>query len=272
MGIAAALSLQSNVNDTLTTILSYVVEYFGLLTVLMIALTIMIKIQSLQYKFLAVLICAAIAAGLEMIPVAGHYLAVAFLYMAIAKVTGADMYPDAAFTVAVSYALMFCMNLFVLGMLMGNLGLGRYDSKDSDFAEEAADFEEAVVTTPSVKEAKAAPPTPPPASKPSPAPSPAPAPVKVAAADKPGAATRARDRTERLAREIASKFSVKGITRGANKSLAMVHTGVKNYSIVLGQTLGMKTANGEVMVRFEEIGDNFIVLDIAGEAVELYLQ
>jgi hypothetical protein len=132
-------------NDTLTTVISYLVEYLSQTVILMIALTIMIKFQSLQFNFLGILIAAAAASGLEMIPYVGHYLAVIVLYAVIAKVTGASLYPDTAYTVAVAYALMFAMNLFVLGSLMGNLGLARYHPTQSDFADEVE--EEMVVAT-----------------------------------------------------------------------------------------------------------------------------
>lgn len=84
----------------------------------------MIKIQKLDqhttYRFLWLLGAAALATGLDMIPYAGHYLAVAALLLCIKKTTGAP-YVDVLFTVAISYALMFGVNLFILGSLMGDL-------------------------------------------------------------------------------------------------------------------------------------------------------
>jgi hypothetical protein len=240
----------------------------------MIALTIMIKIQKLQYSFVGVLICAAIGSGLELIPYAGHYIAVAFLYGSIAKVTGADMYPDAVFTVAVSYALMFCMNLFVIGMLIGNLGLARYEPMESDFADEDAE-EEVVATNKTAVASSPAPAarekTPAPAKATNVAKVTAPAKVQPKAAAEKTASAKTKERAERTAQDIAAKFSLKGISKSANQSIAMIHTGVKSYSILLGQTLTMRTATGDFAVTCDEMGNEAVILSIAGEQIELYL-
>jgi hypothetical protein len=82
---------------------------------------------------------------------------------------------------------------------------------------------------------------------------------------------KAREQAGKVARDVAAKFSLKGISKSAKQSIAMVNTGVKTYSILLGQTLNMRTASGEVAVQCDELGDNSVVLNVAGEQIEIFL-
>src|ERR1043165_2978409 len=105
----------------LPNILAYSVGFAAQTVVLVAALWIMIKLQRLDYNFLGLLGSAALASGLDMIPYVGHYLAVPVLYVCIAMVTRADLFPDAVVTVVIAYALMFCLNMFLLAGLLGDL-------------------------------------------------------------------------------------------------------------------------------------------------------
>ena len=98
--------------------LSYLIESGVQALFMMAALWVMIKIQSLNYTFLGLVICGALASAIDVIPNIGHYLAVPTLYVCVARMTRADVFPDAIFTVVVAYALTFCMNLFVLKTLV----------------------------------------------------------------------------------------------------------------------------------------------------------
>ncbi len=98
----------------------------------------MIKIQKLdqrfEYNFLGLLGSAALATGLDQILqlTVGRFLGIYFasyittpivvtvLLLCLKKVTQAP-YVDVVFTVAISYALLFGVNLFILGSLMGDL-------------------------------------------------------------------------------------------------------------------------------------------------------
>src|SRR5208283_938023 len=105
-------------------LLPRLIEFASQTAILLGLLWIMIKIQKLNqsvaYKFLGLLGAATLATGLDMVPYAGHGLAVAALLLCVKKVTRAP-YIDVLFTVAISYALMFGVNLFILGSLMGDL-------------------------------------------------------------------------------------------------------------------------------------------------------
>src|SRR5688572_6679136 len=78
-------------------------------------LWIMIKIQKLNYNFFGLMAVSAGAIAVSYIPWAGPYLAYPVLVFGLWKVTGADIVPDVVFTVAITRALMFCVNLFLLG-------------------------------------------------------------------------------------------------------------------------------------------------------------
>src|SRR5262245_47992453 len=87
---------------------------------LLLALWIMVKIQKFQFTFWGLLGSAAAASALDMIPYVGHFLAVPVLYICLLKVTRED-FTGVVFTAAISYALVFAMNMFVLSSMMGDL-------------------------------------------------------------------------------------------------------------------------------------------------------
>ena len=81
--------------------LSYAIEFAVQAVFMTAALWMMIKIQSLNYTFLGLLICGALSSAIDIIPHFGHYLAVPTLYVCVARMTRADVFPDAVFTVVV---------------------------------------------------------------------------------------------------------------------------------------------------------------------------
>ncbi|HEX9046505.1 MAG TPA: hypothetical protein VF988_05715, partial [Verrucomicrobiae bacterium] len=102
-------------------IVAFVIGYVARTGLLTLLLWLMIKLQKLNYTFLGVLGSAALASLLDSIPYVGHYFAVPVLYLCIWKVTQASLMPDAVFTVAVSYALMFAVNVLLFTALIGDL-------------------------------------------------------------------------------------------------------------------------------------------------------
>ena len=117
-------------------ILFLAIEFLIHTSLLLLCLWIMVKIQSFNYTFLGLLGSAALGSGLDMIPYIGHLLAVPVLYFCIWKVTQATMFPDAAFTVVVAYALVFAANLFIIGALMGDLRGTHRGAHGKEFAED----------------------------------------------------------------------------------------------------------------------------------------
>src|SRR5262245_7860855 len=84
-------------------------------------LWIMIKIQKLNYNTAGLFASSLAAVLVSFIPYGGSYLSYVVLVICLWKCTGADIAPDIIFTVAIAGALMFCFNLWVIGMLMGSL-------------------------------------------------------------------------------------------------------------------------------------------------------
>ena len=227
-------------------ILALGVEFLIQSAFLVLALWIMLKIQSLEYNVAGLFGAAALASGLDMIPYVGHPLSFGLLLFTMTKVTRSD-YVDVVFTVGVGYALMFGMNLFLLGALIGDLRPSARSHEKTEALTEArqTDREETAAKVDTVAE---------PAAPSAPA---APAPIvkkEPMAPSKPSPAT---------------GFSLKGLTKNANNSVAMVSTGVKTYTIGLGETISMETAKGKVSVKLEKVEDNSVVLNIGGERVVL---
>ena len=119
-------------------LLSRLIEFALQTAILLGLLWGMIKIQKLdqrfEYNFLGLLGSAALATGLDQIlqMTLGHFIGIYFasylstpivvtvLLLCVKKVTQAP-YVDVVFTVAISYALLFGVNLFILESLMGDL-------------------------------------------------------------------------------------------------------------------------------------------------------
>jgi len=251
-------------------ILAFSIEFVVQTVFLTVGLWIMIKIQKLDYNFLGLLGSAALASGLETIldTTLDHFFGIylsssistpivgTVLYVCIVKVTRADSV-DVVFTIAVGYALMFGMNLWLLGSLMGDLRPSARDDLEgeNDAIEMGVESQAATETNETLAlvqatnkaQGRPAPASTDPASKPK----------------EPGAAE--------LTREIAKIFSLKGVIQSANKPMATIYTGVKTYTIAVGETLSMETAKGKTPVRCEGVGENLVVLTVAGERVTLFL-
>jgi len=207
-------------------------------TILLALLWIMIKLQKLEYNFLGLLGSAALGSGLDMIPHFGHYLAVPVLYLCIWKVTRSSIFPDAAFTVVISYALMFCVNLFILGSLMGDLR-----PSDKKIEEDEGSPKKVVVKSPTA----------------------------ITVTNKPSQNTITNvvpTDGVKAAEQIAGKFLIKGITRNAGKSSLTLQSGKKTYIISLGELVSVQTDDGPVSVRFADLGQDWVGLDIRGIRVK----
>jgi len=68
---------------------------------------------------------------------------------------------------------------------------------------------------------------------------------------------------------IAKYFAVKGVTRNAAKSAVTIQAGTKIYTIFLGETALTQTPDGPIPVRFKDLGEDWVVLEINGEQAML---
>jgi hypothetical protein len=212
------------------------VEFLIHSVILLALLWIMIKLQKLDYNFLGLLGSAALAGALDMIPHFGHMLAVPVLYLCIWKVTQSSLFPDAAFTVMISYALMFGVNLFIMGSLMGDLRPSHKSvGGETDFTQNMAGDSQYVETN-------------------------KPSQVK--------AANLAQTGDAKQAEAIAGKFLIKGVIRNSDKSAVTLQSGMKTYTISLGQLVSVQTDDGLVSVRFTDLGKDWVALNIRGTEVK----
>jgi hypothetical protein len=209
---------------------------------LALALWIMIMIQKLNYQILGLLgtaaLVSAIDRGLDL--VLGHYLGtyettsistpfvLAVLYFCLKKVTLADR-TDIYFTVGVGYALVFCMNLWLLGALLGDLRPSARFSEPDNTAALATETND----TPD------APPTPPAAS-----------------------VTNPPARSAAIPAAPDSPFVINGITRNGANSTVTVQNGKKTMTIFLGEAVMFQTADGPASVRFKELNKDSVVLTV----------
>jgi hypothetical protein len=219
-------------------ILALLIE-FAFQTVVLFALVfILIKFQKLDqhdgFHFLKVLGVCALSGGLDMIPYFGHYISVSALLVGIKRVTGSP-YTDVLFTVGISYALMFVVDLFIIASLMGDLRPSAGDAGEpAHFG--GAPREQTVGMDPEEIDE-----TNPPASTV----------VSNAVAVR------------------VTRYTIKGLSRNGAKSVVTVDTGTKAYTLFLGDTLSMQTAEGTSRVRFETLDADWVTLNIDGKPMKL---
>jgi len=221
-------------------------------TVILFALVwIMIKLQKLdqnfKFHFLKLLGVVTLASALDMIPHIGVELSGLALWLGIKYVTRSPVV-DALFTAAISSALLFAVNMFVLGSLMGDL---RPSAKPAG-GPGRLEHTQTVKTGPETI-SKTNPPAPPVTANPGPAAVSNPAPqvsVKPALAD-------------------ASRFTIKGITRNGAKSVVIINTGTKTHTLFIGDSFNLQTATGVSIVQFENLDDDWVTLNVDGNPVRL---
>ena len=237
------------------------VEFVVQMAFLFAALWIMIKIQKLNYNFPGLLGSAALVSGLDraLDTVLGHFLGnylatyisapvtLVVLIICIAKVTRADRV-DVLFTIVVGYALMFGMNLWLFGALLGDLRPSARNPGELDTVAQQPEtnkvYQTAIKTNQPVQSAHQPAPT-----------------VSTNAAMQKGPAKPVAVAT--------NLFSIKGVARNGSSSAVTIQTGKRIYTISLGESALTQTTNGLVSVRFKELRDGWVVLTINGQETKL---
>ena len=216
--------------------------------------------QRFEYKFIWLAGAAAASTALNIIlevtlvPFLGidleSYIAVPIvtltLFLLIKKATGAEPI-DILFTIVISEGIMFCVNLFILGSLMGDL---RPSARDVDItdAEPPGQHQDAVIAPHPATIVKPSAPAPVPANRPSPA--------------IPAAVTPAPEVPKPVA--VDKYFSIKGVTRNGANSMILLKAAGKTHSLYLGDETQVETPEGPVSVRFSSVESNSVTLDISG--------
>jgi hypothetical protein len=66
--------------------------------------------------------------------------------------------------------------------------------------------------------------------------------------------------------EVISKyFTVKGVTRNGANSAVTIQSGTKISTAFLGEAVLMQTPDGPISVRFSDLGEDSVTLEINGE-------
>ena len=250
--------------------------HYGIQTAFLVAgLWIMIKIQKFDYNVLGLIGSAFLASGLDMIPYIGHYVSASVLLLCIRKVIVADSYTDALFTVAIGYALMFCVNLFLIGALLGDLKPimpVKADTKEAD-----GDIPSDLTTNQTNEAMAKTPPATKPEEKIAPAKTTTNQPTVARVTENSAPVPAQPDTTANeggaplLALDIVSKFKLKGVSKSASKTLAMINTGTKTETLSRNESIHVETAKGWVAVRCEDVGDNKVVLNVGGRTITLVM-
>jgi hypothetical protein len=204
-----------------------------------IILWIMIKIQKLNYNWPGLLFVSAASIAISYVPVVGRYLTFPVLIAGLHQVTGAKIAPDILFTVGVTRAVMFCVQLFVIGALMVNLRPDlQASAREGDEEVEVADSEEQQEQqTPSAKEES-------------------------------GGYTLVGNNDPR-----AKGLALRGISINASKPLAIVSTGRSYYTVSTGECFVVETDKVRKTVRCDEITKSFVLLTINDSAqIKLRMQ
>ncbi|HTD68291.1 MAG TPA: hypothetical protein VK846_17335 [Candidatus Limnocylindria bacterium] len=241
-------------------------------------LWLMIKIQKLNYNLLGLFASSLLATGLGYIPLVGQYVGWAVLVLCLWKCTGADIAPDVLFTVGVAGALMFCVNLFAIGALMGSLALAgpmfgeMADdmSNDESFAEvdeEDDEEEESDGTTNTVRVAGAPWRT----NAPGAGTKSAPRKASVASATRGTPATTTM--TSVASRALAAQLTLKGVGVNGSGRSAMIASGKQIYTVGLGETLSVPGGSGTVTLTCEDISHTSVTLAMErGEKIKVGFQ
>jgi hypothetical protein len=225
-------------------------------------LWVMIRVQSLNYNWLGLLGSSLLATGLGYIPVVGPYVAWAALVLCLWKVTQADIAPDVLFTVTIASALMFCVNLFVIGALMGDIRVHPADfaaagDDDSDDPEEEVVTADAVIPTNAFAigppRARVAAPVEKPVSSNA---------VVVADAVQPA--------NFRSIESLPAKLLLKGVAVNSSRKTAMISAGKEFHTLGIGDKFSVRSTKGALIFTCEDITEKGVILALDGtERVKL---
>lgn len=260
--------------DYLPVILPLGVYFLSRFILLSASLWILLKTQDLQYNIPGMLGSAALASAFDMIPFVGHYAAVGSLLFCVLKMTHSH-FVDVRFTVAISYAVMFLMQMLILSAAPVQLGvyarspkvaraLGMSDTTDETRVTavpsknpDDTDTDEASqksAPTPTNTTVTASKPEVVPATKPD-----------VASAAKPATAPATKPTAD-----LSRNFSLKGVMKEAG--LVIISNGKKSYTVGLGETVAMDTGSSKVDVSVASIADTSAVIKIDGVPTTLQVR
>jgi hypothetical protein len=211
---------------------------------LTLALWIIIRFQKRDYNFIGLAGSAALSCGLEII--LAHFIGWGFasfvvvpvLIFCMTKVTRGD-HIDVGFAVAVGYTLTMVMDVWLLGMLMGDL---RVSAKSDEVQVTVRVRDDGTTETTNIVEQS---------------------PKEIAAAVK------IKEVGLRKAiQEMTDKLAVKGVTQGKTP-LAMISSGRKTYMLTVGESFVMGNNETNAVVTCKEIEEHKVIVEVEGKPVTL---
>ena len=235
---------------------------------LTIGLLVMLRLQKLPYNPFGLFGTIFLTSAVDMIPYAGHFVAIVVLYLGLKLLTQANFFPDLVFTVGLPLALALCLNLYIVGAFMVDVRL-MVRARDLSLVSATAKIDEPKGASGAVRKA-----------------------VLTAVgwfhhqpviAGLPGSASSTNATTNlvavstnvapvktidpasaKLAGEVSTTFSLKGVSRGQTDRMAIIATGVRNYTIAMGESMSMETAKGKITVRLSSVEEKRAVLEVCG--------
>jgi hypothetical protein len=211
-------------------IVGYGIEGFVRFVLYSFILWIMIKIQKFNYNWPGLLLVSGASIAISYIPWVGPYLAYPVLIFGLRSVTGADIAPDIIFTVGITRAVMFCVNLFIIGALMGDLrpdlnASARTDGEEAEMAEVEDEEEEE-----SAPQKEAGP-----------------------------SYTLANSKHPK-----AKDLTLRGISINSSRAMAIVGAGRNFHTVSTGECFKVQSGNISTTVRCDEITKSFVLLTLDG--------
>jgi len=255
----------------LAELLLELIEFAVRTVVLLGLLWVMIKLQRYnrryEYRFLRLMLVAALASVLGMAPHVGPFLAVPVLWVCVKKVTRAD-YVETLLTIAIPCALIFGGNHFFLRPIRSDLQAR---------IKKATAFEAITQTRTSRTGPGTANDTNSPAIQTNlpalqtnaPGNNPLASATNLAGG---GTTTNLAAPPPNPLSKLVKYISVKGVTRNAAKSAATIQAGTKIYTVFLEEATLMQTPEGPVSVRFAELDTNSVTLEINGEPAKFMVR
>jgi len=226
---------------TFASMLELFMEFLIHSTLLTLFLWIMIKLQKLDHNWLGLIGSALLAGGLDMVPHYGHFIAVPVLYICIARVTRASLFPDAAFTVVISYALMFLLNMIILTAITPDLAENfRHSKTESDAVVADDKIKTNIPPITAAKTNAAAAMTVHPT---------APAPTSVD--------------------DFMKIITVQAVTMNGSSSSITFQLDDRHYTIVRGQAVALITGGKSFHVTLKDVSQDTVTLDVNGETRKL---
>jgi hypothetical protein len=224
------------------TLLVYLAVGFAVRSVaLFLFLTMMIKIQKLDFVWLPLIGSTLLASALDLIPLVGHFVAVPALYLCIWKWARCDSVKDATFTVGISYALVTCLTWILLSYAPVNLP--KPTASQDNFSFDNTPTAKQVAITQPTKNSD-----------------------RTLAVAQPAQDTAPTDAVATDNSNVATPaISVTGVIRSPTGAMVTIQCGKKDYMLSQDEGVTISTDQGTVPVHFVEASGNEVTLSVGGQ-------